>query len=142
MCKVVEGEYTTRRPPFFNQDGRMKPGISFIPNQDMISIYSEIIFNMVDLSQQQQVSAKISENQKSQALSENMPLVILCGYPCSGKTKRAEELKNYFENSRGKTVHLTSDESLNLERNTVYAGKLAFITVLRPVYNTCFYHES
>lgn len=50
-----------------------------------------------------------------------MPLVILCGYPCSGKTKRAEELKNYFENSRGKTVHLTSDESLNLERNTVYA---------------------
>lgn len=76
-----------------------------------------------------------------------MPLVILCGYPCSGKTKRAEELKNYFENSRGKTVHLTSDESLNLERNTVYAGKLAFITVHRPVnlvsvYNTCFYHES
>ena len=53
-----------------------------------------------------------------------MPLVVMCGYPCSGKSKRAEELKNYLENSSGKTVHLAGDESLNLERNTVYAGNL------------------
>jgi len=45
----------------------------------------------------------------------------MSGYPCSGKTKRAEELKNYLENSRGKIVHLASDENLSLERNTVYA---------------------
>ena len=54
-----------------------------------------------------------------------MPLVVMSGYPCSGKTKRAEELKNYLENSRGKIVHLASDENLSLERNTVYAGKFA-----------------
>lgn len=51
-----------------------------------------------------------------------MPLVVMCGYPCSGKSKRAKELKNHFEVSRGKTVHLAGDESLNLERNAVYSG--------------------
>lgn len=51
-----------------------------------------------------------------------MPLVVMCGYPSSGKSKRAEELKNHLENSRGKTVHLAGDESVNLERNVVYAG--------------------
>ena len=51
-----------------------------------------------------------------------MPLVVMCGYPCSGKSKRAQELKNYFENSRGKTVHLTGDDSISLDRNVVYAG--------------------
>ncbi|XP_073240983.1 protein KTI12 homolog isoform X1 [Porites lutea] len=50
-----------------------------------------------------------------------MPLVVMCGYPCSGKSKRAKELKNHFEVSRGKTVHLAGDESLNLERNAVYS---------------------
>ncbi|KAL9985762.1 hypothetical protein ACROYT_G008203 [Oculina patagonica] len=51
-----------------------------------------------------------------------MPLVVMCGYPSSGKSKRAEELKNHLENSRGKTVHLAGDESINLERNVVYAA--------------------
>lgn len=51
-----------------------------------------------------------------------MPLVVMCGYPCSGKSKRAKELKNHFEVSGGKTVHLAGDESLNLERNAVYSG--------------------
>jgi len=52
-----------------------------------------------------------------------MPLVLMCGYPCSGKSKRAEELKCYLENSKGKTVHIAGDESIDLERNVVYAGK-------------------
>lgn len=51
-----------------------------------------------------------------------MPLVLMCGYPCSGKSKRAEELKSYLENSKGKTVHMAGDESIGLERNVVYAG--------------------
>ena len=52
-----------------------------------------------------------------------MPLVVMCGFPCSGKTKRANELKSYLQNSRGRSVQLSSDESLNFERNTAYAGK-------------------
>lgn len=55
-------------------------------------------------------------------VSNKMPLVVMCGYPSSGKSKRAEELKNHLENSRGKTVHLAGDETINLERNEVYAG--------------------
>ncbi|KAJ7393770.1 kti12, chromatin associated [Desmophyllum pertusum] len=51
-----------------------------------------------------------------------MPLVVMCGYPCSGKSKRAHELKNHLENSRGKTVHLAGDECISLERNVVYAA--------------------
>lgn len=55
-------------------------------------------------------------------IRKKMPLVVMCGYPCSGKSRRAKELKNHFEVSRGKTVHLAGDESLNLERNAVYSG--------------------
>ena len=71
---------------------------------------------------------KCRKNRKILYIS--MPLVIMCGYPCSGKSKRAKELKNYLENSRGKTVHLASDESLNLERNTVYAGRFTRAVLL------------
>ena len=53
-----------------------------------------------------------------------MPLVIMCGYPCSGKSKRAEELKSYLKNSKGKTVHMAGDGSIDFERNVVYAGNL------------------
>ncbi|XP_058957020.1 protein KTI12 homolog [Pocillopora verrucosa] len=50
-----------------------------------------------------------------------MPLIIMCGFPCSGKSKRAQELRNYLEN-RGKTVYLASDENSSLDRNTVYSA--------------------
>ena len=53
-----------------------------------------------------------------------MPLVIICGYPCSGKSKIAEELKTFLENSKRKTVHMTGDDSIDLKRNVVYAGIL------------------
>jgi len=48
----------------------------------------------------------------------------MSGYPCSGKSKRAEELKSYLENSKGKTVHMAGDDSIDLERNVIYAGNL------------------
>ncbi|XP_068711586.1 protein KTI12 homolog [Montipora foliosa] len=50
-----------------------------------------------------------------------MPLVIMCGFPCSGKSKRTNELKSYFEKSKGKTVHMSSDDSISFERNTTYS---------------------
>lgn len=37
-----------------------------------------------------------------------MPLIIISGYPCSGKTSRANELKNFFE-SRNKSVSIISE---------------------------------
>lgn len=54
-----------------------------------------------------------------------MPLIIMCGYPCSGKTQRAEELKGYFEQKCDRKVHIVGDGALGVEKNTVYAGKLS-----------------
>ncbi|XP_029951863.1 protein KTI12 homolog [Salarias fasciatus] len=50
-----------------------------------------------------------------------MPLIVMCGYPCSGKTQRAEELKGYFENSGQRKVHIVGDGGLDVDRNTVYS---------------------
>uniref|UniRef100_A0A671XRF3 Protein KTI12 homolog n=1 Tax=Sparus aurata TaxID=8175 RepID=A0A671XRF3_SPAAU len=49
-----------------------------------------------------------------------MPLVVMCGYPCSGKTRRAEELKVYFEQSCDRKVHVVGDGGLDVDKNTVY----------------------
>ncbi|XP_017785166.1 PREDICTED: protein KTI12 homolog [Nicrophorus vespilloides] len=37
-----------------------------------------------------------------------MPLIVLCGFPSSGKSKRAQELKDYFE-QQGKEVSIISE---------------------------------
>nr|XP_040019551.1 protein KTI12 homolog [Gasterosteus aculeatus aculeatus] len=50
-----------------------------------------------------------------------MPLIVLCGYPCSGKTQRAEELKVCFERRTDRKVHIVGDAALGVEKNTVYA---------------------
>ncbi|XP_038124754.1 protein KTI12 homolog isoform X1 [Cyprinodon tularosa] len=50
-----------------------------------------------------------------------MPLVVMCGYPCSGKTRRAEELKAHFEKSTDRQVYSVGDGALGLDRNSVYA---------------------
>lgn len=39
-----------------------------------------------------------------------MPLIIITGYPSSGKTKRAKELVDFFH-QREKKVHLVSENS-------------------------------
>lgn len=62
-----------------------------------------------------------------------MPLVILSGLPSSGKTGRAQELKEYFEtrlasqiqdasDSKAKDyrIHIVNDESLNLDKHVSY----------------------
>ncbi|XP_068579270.1 protein KTI12 homolog [Cebidichthys violaceus] len=50
-----------------------------------------------------------------------MPLIVMCGYPCSGKTRRAEELKVCFERNTDRKVHVIGDGALGVEKNTVYA---------------------
>ncbi|XP_070828423.1 protein KTI12 homolog [Chaetodon trifascialis] len=50
-----------------------------------------------------------------------MPLIVMCGYPCSGKTRRAEELKVYFEQNCDRKVHIVGDGALDVEKNIVYA---------------------
>ncbi|XP_037538824.1 protein KTI12 homolog [Nematolebias whitei] len=50
-----------------------------------------------------------------------MPLIVMCGYPCSGKTRRAEELKAHFEKNMERLVHVVGDEALGVDRNGVYS---------------------
>lgn len=54
-----------------------------------------------------------------------MPLIIMTGTPCSGKTTRTKEIKNYFE-TQGKTVHVVSEEEqivkAGFEKNSFYLG--------------------
>jgi protein KTI12 len=53
-----------------------------------------------------------------------MPLVVITGIPCSGKTTRAKELKQFFED-RGKEVHVVSENEqlvkANFQKNQFYA---------------------
>ncbi|XP_071941695.1 protein KTI12 homolog [Antedon mediterranea] len=50
-----------------------------------------------------------------------MPLIILCGYPSSGKTKRSEAVKVYFEEKHCKRVTVISDHSIGVKRDLVYS---------------------
>ncbi|XP_051898551.1 protein KTI12 homolog [Pristis pectinata] len=50
-----------------------------------------------------------------------MPLVLLCGLPCSGKSRRAAELSEYLREVAGRKVVEVGDRSLGVERNEVYA---------------------
>ncbi|KAE8617066.1 hypothetical protein XENTR_v10008972 [Xenopus tropicalis] len=49
-----------------------------------------------------------------------MPLVVLCGFPCSGKSSRSQELQEHLEQS-GRKVHIIGDHVLGVDRNAVYA---------------------
>lgn len=53
-----------------------------------------------------------------------MPLIILTGFPSSGKTKRSNELADFFR-ERGKTVHIVSENSTipkaGFPKNAYYA---------------------
>ncbi|XP_073327343.1 protein KTI12 homolog [Pagrus major] len=49
-----------------------------------------------------------------------MPLIVMCGYPCSGKTRRAEELKVHFEQNCDRKVHVVGDGALDVDKNSVY----------------------
>lgn len=50
-----------------------------------------------------------------------MPLVVLCGYPCSGKSQRAKELEDLIQSSYpGKNVLIVSDDFSKFSKNELY----------------------
>lgn len=56
-----------------------------------------------------------------------MPLIIVTGYPSSGKTTRSKQLKRYLENELGKSTRLLSEEDImsqcNTNKNAASMGK-------------------
>lgn len=65
-----------------------------------------------------------------------MPLIIVTGVPCSGKSTRTTELKEYFEKEYGKKVEIISEiqtiVKAGYNKNIFYAG--LFIDLLN-IYN-------
>eukprot|EP00455_Lapot_gusevi_P015520 TRINITY_DN1786_c0_g1_i4.p1 TRINITY_DN1786_c0_g1~~TRINITY_DN1786_c0_g1_i4.p1 ORF type:complete len:276 (-),score=38.44 TRINITY_DN1786_c0_g1_i4:19-846(-) len=54
-----------------------------------------------------------------------MPLVIVCGFPCSGKTTRAQKIVEYFvEQNRFQHVHLLNEETLHIDRAEAYQDSI------------------
>ena len=52
-----------------------------------------------------------------------MPLVVMCGLPCSGKTRRAEELASFLvKQCPEREVHLVKDDFSTTPKNTCYAS--------------------
>lgn len=57
-----------------------------------------------------------------------MPLVIITGYPSSGKSQRANELKEYLlkrleQDKKSYRIHVINDESLHVPKQA-YKGKI------------------
>ena len=55
-----------------------------------------------------------------------MPLIIMTGYPSSGKTQRSQEIKAFFEERCAKEnkrlrIHVVNDEMLGISK-TAYKG--------------------
>jgi tRNA uridine 5-carbamoylmethylation protein Kti12 len=52
-----------------------------------------------------------------------MPLILLTGYPSSGKTTRAQQLKEYFSTVVGKSVVLLSENDV-VKNKHIYSGMI------------------
>ena len=57
-----------------------------------------------------------------------MPLILITGYPSSGKTTRANELKKFFETEFQKDVVVINEENLSLEKIEAYKGFFLSLT--------------
>ncbi|KAK3548876.1 hypothetical protein QTP70_021268 [Hemibagrus guttatus] len=53
-----------------------------------------------------------------------MPLIIMCGFPCSGKSRRTRELRDYFSENTDKEVDIIGDEMHGIDKNSVYAVRV------------------
>lgn len=50
-----------------------------------------------------------------------MPFVLLCGFPCSGKTTRALEIEEYFSKNHDVKTKIVSDEGEDFHKNDIFA---------------------
>lgn len=79
-----------------------------------------------------------------------MPLVIICGYPSSGKTTLALQLKSFLEAKllshpqqlNFKNVQLVNEESLNIPANDYYMSKFTDKYIKPPTISYSFHHAA
>lgn len=51
-----------------------------------------------------------------------MPLIVVCGIPGSGKTKRANEVAEYLREKHGKHVVVVNEENLGINKQLAYSS--------------------
>ena len=51
-----------------------------------------------------------------------MPLIVLCGFPSSGKTKICNELVDYLENKSSKVKIISENALVDEKKNEIYSG--------------------
>ena len=66
-------------------------------------------------------ASAIAESWACCTAAEHMPLVVLCGQPCSGKSTVAAMLTVLFEEAQQKVLQV-SEETLHLSRREAYQG--------------------
>ena len=52
-----------------------------------------------------------------------MPLIVFAGFPASGKSTRAQQLKQHFTETLQKKVVILSENHFVQNKNDVYCGK-------------------
>jgi protein KTI12 len=52
-----------------------------------------------------------------------MPLIVMCGSPCSGKTFYANKIKKYYEDKKY-IVNLINEENLNADKKEIYLNNI------------------
>lgn len=55
-----------------------------------------------------------------------MPLIVVCGIPGSGKTKRANEVAEYLREKHGKHVVVVNEENLGINKQLAYSSTGSF----------------
>jgi tRNA uridine 5-carbamoylmethylation protein Kti12 len=56
-----------------------------------------------------------------------MPLIVVCGIPGSGKTKRAREVAEYLTQKHGRHVAIINEESLGVNKQLGYSSTTRMI---------------
>lgn len=102
----------------------------------------DVIWRLYNAWQWKRVSSSIqcSHVKRNKKDFAKMPLILLCGLPCSGKvrimytdfwcvsqTRLALQLKEHLEKETSMNVVLINDESLNIKRNEAYKGLSFFL---------------
>jgi protein KTI12 len=57
-----------------------------------------------------------------------MPLVMMCGLPCSGKTRRAQQIAAHLSTvpeAQRMPIHVVNEESLNIQRDLAYKDSVS-----------------
>lgn len=72
-----------------------------------------------------------------------MPLIIITGVPCSGKSIRTQELKKHFE-AEGKEVLIVSEEDelkkAGFTKNVLFQGKNSLNNIVSKILFSSFYY--